>query len=310
MEIYILSFGISALLAWGIQRLFLSFNQIDQINSRSSHATTATRTGGIGVFLSVLAISLFFYLQGIKLFDYGLFIPLALMFAIGVYDDFYQADYKIKLFIQLIVAKLLIDQGYLIDYFHGVFGWYEMSRIASQLFTGFVFLVIVNAFNFIDGLDGLAISQALKSLLLFGILTAQAHPLLPLMGLTAAALLPLYYFNTRARNKVFLGDCGSLFLGTLMAVLAFEFLDPQTPITVSAHQAWLAIFILAYPLLDLLRIFIVRLRQGKSPFQPDANHLHHLLLQKLQNHLAVVGAIILLEGLLIGAFVYGSSLLN
>ena len=310
MGIYILSFGISALLAWGVQRLFLRFNQIDQINSRSSHATTATRTGGIGVFVSVLAISLYFYLQGIKLFDYGLFIPLALMFAVGVYDDFYKADYKIKLFIQLIVAKILIDQGYLIDYFHGVFGWYEMSRIASQVFTGFVFLVIVNAFNFIDGLDGLAISQALKSLLLFAIFTAQTHPLFPLMALTAAALLPLYYFNTRAQNKVFLGDGGSLFLGTLMAVLAFEFLDPQTPMLVSAHQAWLAIFILAYPLLDLLRIFIVRLRQGKSPFQPDANHLHHLLLQKLQTHLAVVAAIILLEALLIGGFICGSSLFN
>ncbi|MGC6480099.1 MAG: glycosyltransferase family 4 protein [Flavobacteriaceae bacterium] len=310
MEVYFLSFGISAILAFGVQWLFLRFNQIDQINARSSHATTATRTGGIGIFLTVLLISLYFYLQGVKLFDYGLFVPLALMFAIGVYDDFYQADYKLKLFVQLIVAKILIDQGYLIDYFHGVFGWYEMSRVASQLFTGFVFLVIVNAFNFIDGLDGLALSQSLKAMALFVLLTAEDHHLLTLIGLVTAALIPLFYFNLKPNKKVFLGDGGSLFLGSLIAVLAFEFLDRDTLIVPAAHQAWLAIFILAYPLLDLLRIFIVRLRQGKSPFQPDANHLHHLLLQKLQNHLAVVSTILLIEGLFIGAFIYFSSLFN
>ena len=310
MEVYFLSFGISAILAFGVQWIFLRFNQIDQINARSSHATTATRTGGIGIFLTVLLISLYFYLQGVKLFDYGLFVPLALMFAIGVYDDFYQADYKLKLFVQLIVAKILIDQGYLIDYFHGVFGWYEMSRVASQLFTGFVFLVIVNAFNFIDGLDGLALTQSLKAMALFVLFTAEDHHLLTLIGLVTAALIPLFYFNLKPNKKVFLGDGGSLFLGSLMAILAFEFLDRDTPIVPTAHQAWLAIFILAYPLLDLLRIFIVRLRQGKSPFQPDANHLHHLLLQKLQNHLAVVSTILLIEGLFIGAFIYFSSLFN
>lgn len=308
MNLYISCFGLSALLAYGIQHLFLRFNRVDQVNQRSSHTGIATRTGGIAIFGAVLMMSLFNYLHGIKLYDYGLFIPLALMFAIGVYDDFYQADYKIKLFIQLIGAKILIDQGYLIDYFHGVFGWYEMSRIGSQLFTGFVFLVIVNAFNFIDGLDGLAITQTLKALFLFVFFTASPHSLFPLIGLVGAAILPLYYFNYKKHGKVFLGDGGSLFLGTLMAILAFEFLDPSTPITVEAHQAWLSIFILAYPLLDLLRIFIVRLRAGKSPFQPDANHLHHLLLKKLKKHAWVVGTILFLELLMITTFVGISSL--
>ena len=86
------------------------------------------------------------------------------MFVVGVYDDFYNADFKLKFFLQIIVAKILIDYGFVIENFHGVFGLYEIPRIASQLFTVFVFLVIVNAFNFIDGIDGLAITEAIKLL--------------------------------------------------------------------------------------------------------------------------------------------------
>ena len=87
------------------------------------------------------------------------------MFIVGVYDDFYNADFKLKFLFQIIVAKILIDYGLLIDNFHGVFGLQEISRITSQLFTVFVFLVIVNAFNFIDGIDGLAITEAIKVIL-------------------------------------------------------------------------------------------------------------------------------------------------
>ena len=88
------------------------------------------------------------------------------MFIVGVYDDFYNADFKLKFFLQIIVAKILIDYGFVIDNFHGVFGVYEIPSLTSQIFTVFVFLVIVNAFNFIDGIDGLAITEAIKVILI------------------------------------------------------------------------------------------------------------------------------------------------
>ena len=76
------------------------------------------------------------------------------MFIVGVYDDFYNADFKLKFLLQIIVAKILIDQGLVINNFHGIFGIYSIGNVPSQLFTIFVFLVIVNAINFIDGIDG------------------------------------------------------------------------------------------------------------------------------------------------------------
>ena len=103
----------------------------------------------------------------IELFDYSLFVPLGILFTIGVYDDLYQADFKIKFLMQLIVAKILIDQGYVISSLHGFLGIYEIPWIISQLITAIAFVIIVNAYNFIDGVDGLAISETVKNLCFF-----------------------------------------------------------------------------------------------------------------------------------------------
>jgi UDP-GlcNAc:undecaprenyl-phosphate GlcNAc-1-phosphate transferase len=84
------------------------------------------------------------------------------MFVIGVYDDLYNADFKLKFLLQIIVAKILIDQGYVISNYHGLFGLYEVPWLLAQASTVFVFLVVVNAINFIDGIDGLAITEVIK----------------------------------------------------------------------------------------------------------------------------------------------------
>ena len=113
MEVSILmaTFIIASALHYGVQKLFIYYKRFDDFNHRSSHKTLATRTGGIGIFLSVFIISLYYYFQGIEIFDYSLFIPLGIMFVVGVYDDFYNADFKLKFLLQIIVAKILIDQG-------------------------------------------------------------------------------------------------------------------------------------------------------------------------------------------------------
>ena len=101
------------------------------------------------------------YLLNIELFDYSLFIPLGILFTIGVYDDLYQADFKLKFLLQFIVAKILIDQGFTISNLHGMFGIYEIPWLLSQILTGVTFVILVNAYNFIDGIDGLAISETI-----------------------------------------------------------------------------------------------------------------------------------------------------
>ena len=279
--------AISALLAPIIQKLFIYLKKTDTINQRSSHSVIATRTGGASSFLSVFLISVFWYLNGSEPYDFSLLVPLSMMFIIGVYDDFYNADFKLKFFIQIIVAKMIIDQGFIIDNFHGVLGLEQIPRIAAQLFTIFVFLVIVNSINFIDGIDGLAITEVIKIIAIFEFLNSSHSNLLVLGVIIIVSLLPLYFFNYKKNKKIFLGDAGSLFLGTLVAIYAFDFLGSDYSLYLTLNKPFLSIIVLLYPLTDLLRVFIIRIKNKKSPFQPDNNHLHHILLRKGFSHFVI-----------------------
>ena len=121
------------------------------------------------------------------------------MFIVGVYDDLYNADFKLKFILQIIVAKIIIDNGFIIDSFHGVFGVYELPRIFSQIFTVFVFLIIVNAINFIDGIDGLAITEVIKTILLIEIISVEKTPLNIIGLMVIFSLMPLYCFNYKKK---------------------------------------------------------------------------------------------------------------
>ena len=174
---YFLIVLVSLIISYGLKLWFTRLQKFDAINHRSVHQTKATKTGGIAVFLSLFLCSLYYYLHSVQIFDFSLLIPLGIMFVVCVYDDFYNADFKLKFFLQIFVAKILIDQGFVIDNFHGVLGLNEIPRLASQIFTVFVFLVIVNAINFIDGIDGLAITEAIKVIVLVEFFSAEFTPL-------------------------------------------------------------------------------------------------------------------------------------
>ena len=281
---------VSLTICYGLRLWFTRLQKFDAINHRSVHKAKATKTGGIAVFLTLFLFSTYYYLYGIQLYDFSLLIPLGIMFIMGVYDDFYNADFKLKFFLQIIVAKILIDQGLMIENFHGVLGLKEIPRLAAQLFTVFVFLVIVNAINFIDGIDGLAITEGIKVVLMVEFFSVQSTALFSLGIITVLSLLPLYYFNFKKDYKVFLGDAGSLFLGTLIAIYLFYVLGSEYTFkpNFSINKPLLAMSLVSYPLIDLLRVFIIRIHDKKSPFNPDQNHLHHLFVKKGYPHFLIV----------------------
>ncbi len=288
--LYIVTIFLSIVTAYSLKKWFTRLGKFDAINYRSVHNTQATKTGGITVFVTIFFISIYLYITHQKLFDFSILIPLGIMFIVGVYDDFYNADFKLKFFLQIIVAKILIDQGFVIDHFHGVLGFQEIPRIASQVFTVFVFLVIVNAINFIDGVDGMAITEVIKVILLVEFFSISNSPIYSLGILIILSSLPLYYLNFKKENKVFLGDAGSLLFGTLIAVYLFQVLgsDYTFKELYQVNKPLLTISLIIYPLVDLLRVFIIRISNKKSPFSPDQNHIHHLLLKKGYSHFKVV----------------------
>ena len=288
--VYFLVFILSGVITYIVQKIFIHYKKFDDFNHRSSHKTLATRTGGIGIFFTLLIVSSYYYFNRIELFDYSLFIPLGIMFIVGVYDDFYHADFKLKFLLQIIVAKIIIDQGYVITNYHGLFGMYEIPWLLAQISTVFVFLVIINAINFMDGIDGLAITEIIKTILLIELCSAIQTPLTPLFILLVLILIPLYYFNFKKNRKVFLGDGGSLLLGTMVSIYIFYILGNEYEFKSSfqINKVLFTVLVILYPLLDLLRVFILRIKEGRSPFTADQNHLHHLLVKKGISHKFIV----------------------
>ena len=289
MEIYVifLAFVLSILFHIIVQNFFLKKKYFDDFNHRTSHKTVATRSGGISIFSSLFLLSILYYFLKIELFDYSLFIPLGILFTIGVYDDLYQADFKIKFLMQLIVAKILIDQGFTISSLYGFLGIYEIPWIFSQLITAITFVIIVNAYNFIDGVDGLAISETLKNLCFFLYILSQDDPFYNLGFLLLFICIPFYFFNFKKRRKIFLGDAGSLFLGGVNLIFLFHILNPSVILSNlnNINKILLSFGIVLYPLVDLIRVVIIRLKKRKSLFTADQNHIHHWLISKNFSHL-------------------------
>jgi len=272
------------------QKYYIRKNIIDKINKRSSHSELATRSGGIAVFSTLFIISLYYYISGNAIYDFSLLIPFGLLLAVGLYDDLYEVDFKLKFIFQIVTAKILIDSGFVIDNLHGVLGFYEIGRIAAQILTIFIIVAIINAINFIDGIDGLAISAVIFFIVAFEFFANNISPFYYLSQISIISLLPLYYFNYRKKNKIFLGDSGSLFLGCLVSVYAIYILNNDYIIKeeYDLNKIIYVFSILTYPIIDIVRIFFIRIYRGKSPFIADKNHIHHLLIKKFQSHGNVV----------------------
>ncbi|MDA9817539.1 undecaprenyl/decaprenyl-phosphate alpha-N-acetylglucosaminyl 1-phosphate transferase [Flavobacteriaceae bacterium] len=268
------------------QKYFLRNNYIDKINTRSSHSSLATRTGGISLFSTLFLISVYFYLTGYDIYEFSLLIPLSILTAVGLYDDINGVDFKLKFIFQIIAAKIIIDNGLIIDNLHGFAGIYEISRITAQLLTVLVIVAIINSINFIDGVDGLAITNVILFICGFEFFTLEQTSYSNLSIILITSIIPLYYFNFRKKNKVFLGDSGSLFLGGIISIYVIRILTNDYIIKseYDLHKILFIISILFYPIIDIIRIFFLRLIKGKSPFKPDKNHIHHLILKKINNH--------------------------
>ena len=293
--IYILfSFAVSLTLLIASQKIFLSKNIVDKINDRSSHSSISTRSGGISVFLTLFIISCYFYINGYTIFNYSLIVPLSLLMVVGLYDDINGIDFKLKFIFQIIAAKIIIDNGLIIDNLHGFAGFFEINRVFAQILTIFIILAIINAINFIDGIDGLAISCFILFISAFEFFSLNTTPFYLFSILLIYILLPLYFFNFKKENKVFLGDSGSLFLGGVVSIYVIYILSNSYIIkpNYDLHKIIFVISILSYPIFDVVRIFFIRILNGKSPFLPDKKHIHHIVLKKTKSHFYTVVIII------------------
>lgn len=280
--IYIITLIISIALIYLFQKYFIKKNKFDEIKNRSSHTVLATRSGGSSIFFTLFFITSYYYITDYQIFDFSIFIPLGILFTIGLYDDIYQVDFKLKFIFQLIAAKILFDQGIAIESLNGLLGIYEIPHLISQALTIFILLFIINAANFSDGIDGLAITEVAKSLLIYLALNFAYRLGYPFfVSIIMISLIPLYFFNFKKNYKVFLGDSGSLFLGGVVGVAIIylnNIIGESSDKLVNTPLIFLMCYM--YPIVDTSYVIIKRLVNKNSPFIADKSHIHHILIRK------------------------------
>jgi len=243
---------------------------VDIPNERSMHKKVTPRGAGIAFVLSVFVSVLFFDLEDFKTYYY-IYLAIAIVFAVGVWDDLKNISPKIK-FLFLFVSSLLLYINNFAIYNLGTYLGYEII-LPSWLVFPFTFFAIAgytNALNLMDGLDGLAASISIVIFVTFlaiGI-EHQNELLISLSSCFSVTLLAFLLFNWHPA-KVFMGDSGSLALGMVISVLAIQALQYITPVSV--------LFIVAIPVLDTFIVITRRLQRHGSPFRADKNHMHHFL---------------------------------
>lgn len=264
-------------------------------DERKVHTRPVASLGGVGIFGGFLLASLL-SIQGHLSPEFQYFFAAALViFFLGLKDDLMVLSASKKFVGQVIAASILIHLGNIrLDSMHGLFGFEEMPEGFGLALSYLTIIVVINSFNLIDGVDGLASSLGVLTMLVFGTyFFAVEQQAYALMAFAMAGSLTAFLIFNHHPAKIFMGDSGSLMIGLINAILVIKFINtagsPGVAIPVASAVA-IGFSVLIVPLLDTLRVFAIRIFKGRSPFTPDRNHVHHLLLDTGMNHAAVTFA--------------------
>ena len=271
-------------------------------SSRHLHQNPVPRLGGVAIF-AALYITLafaFVFSYFYPALNLGIsanrllkvLAPGSLIFGLGIYDDIRGASPYTKFVIQAIAGAILFAEGLRIVRAPLFFGNHQFSWIVSLPLTVLWVMAITNAFNLIDGLDGLAAGSALFSTVVVGITTLFSSSHFPLITMAlAGALLGFLRFNFNPAT-IFLGDCGSLFLGFMLSALALQH------VTKSPTMVAVAIPMVSFglPILETGLSVLRRLVSGRPIFSADLEHIHHKLLQRGLSHRQVVIILYVVSG--------------
>ncbi|MEZ0486668.1 glycosyltransferase family 4 protein [Fibrella aquatica] len=285
-------FAIALLLCWMLLPLLIRLSPaiglVDRPNDRKVHQQAIPAIGGLTIGLAVFCTALIYApLQILFRQHIPLALALLILLVTGVVDDRLNMRASVRLLIQVGCAVTVAHYGIRLTSLHGLLGINELPLAVQYGITVLILTGMANAFNLIDGIDGLAGSLAFINMTLFTVLALVLGQrtwlalLLPLMG----ALLAFLKYNWRPA-RLFMGDGGSVVLGFLIAVLGIVFVEEAYQSN-SSYAPQVVVVVMAscmIPVLDALRVFSSRILKGDSPFLADKNHMHHWLLKHRLAH--------------------------
>ncbi len=282
---FILSLGIVYIAIPTIIRVARMAQWFDRPNERKIHSKPIPRLAGVAIF-SAISISSLFFLNCKNLVWFNSFlIGLIILFFIGLKDDILITAPLTKFSGQLLAVTIVVILGRVqITNLHGFFHIFKISPWLGIPLTIFTFLVIINSFNFIDGIDGLAATVAIEAALTFGIwfYHYKLYNYAVLSAILIGSLLGYLPFNlSNGKNKIFFGDTGTMLTGLTISILAIKFNEfvLQIPQLHYFPAPAVSFGILIVPFYDMLRIIYIRFLIGQKFYQPDQNHVHHIFLR-------------------------------
>jgi UDP-GlcNAc:undecaprenyl-phosphate GlcNAc-1-phosphate transferase len=266
-----------------LRKIAVKIGLVDMPNYRKVHSKAVPLVGGIAIVLSsILTLSISnIFMSGVIEHSFILGAGIILMIT-GVIDDKMNINAFIRLAIQFSCAYAMASSGIKITSLYGVFGVYELPVIWQYFLTIVIITGVVNAYNLMDGIDGLAGGLAIVGFSTLSVLFYMLgqYDFVILFVAIIGAIIGFLKFNL-SNNKIYLGDGGSLFLGFILVVSGIKLIEMANAfesITQSTALV-LVIGIFLLPVLDSLRVYRKRIKSGVSPFKADKSHLHHLFLQ-------------------------------
>ena len=286
----------------------------DTQDERKIHRGQIAPLGGLAIFAGFSLANLV-SLDFSKVLGLQYFIAAAIVILfLGLKDDILVLSPLKKLLGQFLAAFLVVYKGGIqIESMHGLFGIETLPHSIAILLTYFTVLLIINAFNLIDGVDGLAGSLGLMMALICGFYFFMAgETAYAILGFSlAGSLLAFLFFNFQPA-RIFMGDCGSLLVGLVASILVIKLINvaPANSQFPLGSSVAIGFSILLIPLLDTLRVFSIRVINRRSPFSADRNHLHHILLNSSMSHKGIALALTVANLLFVSFAFWGSELGN
>ncbi len=264
----------------------LKYKIFDTTDSyRKIHDGQTSSLGGISIFCGFTITTLMFAATVNYQQANFLLTSCIILFAMGLKDDIYGVNPLTKFMMQIIVATILVVWGdFRLSSLYGVFNFWEVNLFWGSIFSVIVIIFVNNAFNLIDGVDGLSGTLGALATLSYGVFFTMADALpyaiiaFAMFGSIAGFLMYNY-----SPAKIFMGDTGALMIGLVSVILAIKFIEinklESIPKTNFYSAPSIAVAVMLVPIFDSLRIFFIRIINGKSPFIGDRNHIHHRLQQ-------------------------------
>ena len=278
----------------------------DMPGRRKVHDRPIPTLGGVAIFSGVILASVLFSSMSASHELKYIIAGMITIFFVGLKDDIVPLTPYKKLIGQVAATFFIVVPGDIrLTSLHDVLGIGEIGYIPGVIITFIFFLMMINSFNLIDGIDGLAAGIGIVASMAFGIwYIVDGHYSYAVFSVAlTGSLIAFFWYNVFSiRYKIFLGDTGSLLIGLLLAVFAIRLLEFESGTGEGAAIDLSPALILAFlivPLYDFVRVFLNRLAKGKSPFSPDRTHIHHRLLYLTGSHLRVTLIIVFINLMII-----------